>query len=191
MKRSELRVGEEYAYSTVKDWMSTKFEGPTRVRVVDVGEWRKEKGPRWGQGNRTVINTRGFSVTVWDIVNSRDCNANPNAVIVEKLHTNGTPYATPNLLCLTYGQIKALWSEAADMLAERDKERADATAARAMASERAKILFSRALGQLGVSGPTLVDPNSDTPKVTMGLLEFLEIADEYIKACDARLGAQT
>lgn len=184
MKRNELRVGEEYAYSTTgkEHYGTMKHDLPIRVRIVDMGMF-KFKRSIWGAGLRKEFTIRDTVVEVWDIVDAID--GKPNAVVAEILKRDGTGKLTPELRCLPHGHLKATWKEAEEILVANTTKREEENEQRNTTAKMNQDKFTEATLTIGATGVRLVGDYTDNPRVEMSLADFLAIKDGYVEALHA------
>jgi hypothetical protein len=147
VKRSEIKVGEEYASTRSRDW--TQWWNAKRVRVVDLGPFREE----------SQYAPRMVDVGVIDGTPTKDNyrrDAKGTYVAVRYLDDNFTPQDRVRFVSVTH--LKTTWAdylETKDATAKARLEQDEREAKRkeAVAAERAEIATLADRVGLGLTDP--------------------------------------
>jgi hypothetical protein len=138
MKRADLKAGEAYYYDRQRDWETAKYGDGERVVLVDLGPYTVTES-----GRLSSRNTERYTKT-----------AKGNAVLVEITEYPGTKMARTVSDAVLITHLRGPWestnAEVQQRIADRrartaqqDRERADANAAAASVTARAKTLGLR------------------------------------------------
>lgn len=142
MKRSDIKVGEEYGAGRIQDWRTSPSR-LDRIKVIDAGEWHAiDYASSWHTKytctlvDGTVIETPYVKpATQYD---------KANVVWVREIKSDGSTEITT----VKTSRIKALWSEVVETSERRKRERAEALERRKTNDARQRAKDDEALSLL-------------------------------------------